>query len=238
VGKAVIASLSRVATTASLRIASTDPNWPAEGGSASLAETLLRDAACGHTIVPFWSAHQLTIALLTAERFGLNAVRDRFEVVVDDSLGGEIMRRVGERFGLRLRSLHARGNSKRFEDISAWLRSPEAFFIAVDGGSQYGSIPTGIIRLAMRLGSTLRPLAVRARPTIRLPGLVADIPLPGAALAIGVSPPLRLTRETSIRDAAEDLRRHLHTASQAAGELVGLRRSGSPSAPQSAPPLA
>jgi lysophospholipid acyltransferase (LPLAT)-like uncharacterized protein len=183
----------------------------------------LADADQGHVIVPFWSAHQLSIALLTEERFGLAALRRRFEVVADDSFGGEMMRQVGERFGLRMRPIHSRGNPERFNDVADWLRRPEPFLIAVDGASRYGTIPTGIVRLASRTKSTLWPLAVRSRAFVRIPGFVAEVPLPYAPIALGVAPPLKVEPGASVAAIADELRRRLNDATDAA--TAALRRS-------------
>jgi len=221
VGRIAVASLGRAARAALLSTASVDPDLDLAGGASSIAECLLRDAAEGHAIVPFWSAHQLTIALLTAERFGFRAVAERYEVVADDSFGGQIMQMVGAHFGLRMRTIHTRGNPRRFEDLGAWLRRPEPFFIAVDGGGVYGTVSTGIVRLAARLGSTVRPLAIRAKPAARCPGLVAEIPLPGAALALAVAAPIRVDRASPIAETAEALRCRLEAASAAAAALLG-----------------
>ena len=64
-------------------------------GSNAFAARLLRDAANGHVIVPFWSALQVTIALLALERYGLRRALAQFEVVADESYAGEIMRVLG-----------------------------------------------------------------------------------------------------------------------------------------------
>jgi lysophospholipid acyltransferase (LPLAT)-like uncharacterized protein len=180
----------------------------------------MADAATGHVIVPFWSAHQLSVALLATERFGFREVLDRFEVVVDDSFGGDMMRRVGTELGLRMRAIHTRGNPRRLEDLGGWLRHPTSFLIAVDGGTVYGQVPPGTIRLAARLGSTLWPLAVRVRRRFHCPGLIADIPLPGAALALAVETPLRIDRGMPVVAAAEDLTRRLDAASASARALL------------------
>jgi hypothetical protein len=219
VGGVLAALLRKVSRTAVLSVTSTDPEIAA-GGGERVAEGLLRDASRGHVIVPFWSAHQLTIALLASERFGFRTVLDRFEVVVDDSFGGDIMRRVGAEFGLKLRAIHTRGNPRRLEDLSAWLRNPTCFLIAVDGGTVYGHVPPGTIRLAARLNSTLWPLAVCARPRTRCPGLIADVPLPGAALALAVAAPLRIDRQMPVAAAGQELERRLDAAGVAARALL------------------
>jgi len=220
VGGALAAVLRRVAWTAALSVTSTDGAVAVADGAGSVAERMLRDAAHGHVIVPFWSAHQLTIALLASERFGFREVLDRFEVVVDESFGGDIMRRLGAELGLKLRDIHTRGNPRRLEDVSAWLRDPTAFLIAVDGGRPYGRVPSGPIRLASRLASTVWPVAVCARPCTRVPGLVAEIPLPGAALGLAVGPRMRIDRATPVTAAAEQLTERLDAATLAARGLL------------------
>ncbi len=170
----------------------------------------------GHVIVPFWSAHQVTIGFLALERFGLRPALEHFEVVADDSFAGEIMRVMGERLGLAMRPIHVRGNARRLEDVSAWLRQPKPFFIAVDGGSEYGTVPTGIIRMAARLGSTVWPLAVRVRPSLRVPGLVADFPRPGSDIGLGIAGPLRIDRSMSVAATAMLVKHHLDMATFAA----------------------
>lgn len=213
--KALVFWLRRVAATTVVRLRTCSPDLNLPSVDA-LARQLLADADSGHVIVPFWSAHQLTIALLTEERFGLAVLRARFEVVADDSFGGEMMRRLGDRLGLSMRPIHSRGNPQRFNDVADWLRNPESFLIAVDGASRYGTIPTGIVRLASRMKSTVWPLAVRSRAFIRIPGLVAEIPLPYAPIALGVAAPLTVERGTSIPAIADELRRRLNEATAAA----------------------
>jgi lysophospholipid acyltransferase (LPLAT)-like uncharacterized protein len=197
-----------------------------DGGQSCdrFSDRLLKDAANGHVIVPFWSAHQLTIALLAGSRSGLRPALARFEVVADNSFGGEIMRGIGEGFDLKMRPIHTRGNPKRLEDVGAWMRNPAPFFIAVDGGAHYGTVPTGIIRMAARLGSVLWPLAVRVRPVMHVPGLIADIPLPGCHTALAIAEPLRVERTLPVATGAAILKERLDAASQAgAAELRRTR---------------
>ncbi len=215
-GRITGALLQRISRTGSLRVASDEPELDGQGSCAVLAERLLRDVDRGHVIVPFWSTDQLTIALLAAERHGLRPALSRFEIVADDSIGGEIMWRIGEKFGLRMRRIHVRGNPSRLEDLADWLRRPTPFFIAVDGGSVYGTVPTGIVRMAARLGSTMWPLAVHASRGVRIPGLIADIPLPRATIRVGVSRPLHVTRAASIAEVTADVKRRLDFASRLA----------------------
>ena len=187
---------------------------------APFAARLLRDATSRHVIVPFWSAHQLTLALLADERFGMRPAMRTFEVIADDSLGGEIVCALGESLGLTMRRIHTHGDPERLRDVAAWMRTPGPFFIAVDGGARYGTIPTGIIRLAARMKSVLWPLAVRARPAVRIPGLVAEVPLPGASGALGIGAPLEVDRGAPIGVAAEQLRMRLDAATRAADALL------------------
>ncbi len=222
VARALVGWLRHAASTTSARIAPTSADMGIPDLDA-LARRILADADRGHVIIPFWSAHQLTIALLTNERFGLAVLRQRFEVVADDSFGGEMMRGVGERLGLTMRSLHSRGDPERFNDVAEWLRKPGSFLIAVDGAGPYGTIPTGIIRLAARMRSTLWPIAVRSRRSFRLPGLVAEIPLPYAPIALGVAPSLTIDRAVAVGAVAEDLCQRLNDATAAATAILGAR---------------
>jgi len=225
-GSLLARSLRATARTATLRVASFEDEQGYGDSCAPLADRLLREAAAGHVIVPFWSAQQLVIALLAAERFGLGPALERFDVVHDDSFGGEMVGHVGDAFGLRMRCIHTRASGQRLADVSDWLRDPTSFFIAVDGGSPYGSVPTGIIRLAARLGSTLWPLAVQARPALRCPGLVAALPLRSAWVGLASEPPLRVERRTPVAAAADELKRRLDTATDAARALSGAAQVG------------
>jgi hypothetical protein len=163
----------------------------------------------------------MTIALLALEQFGLRRALALFEVVADESLGGEIMRVLGDRLQLSMRSIHVRGNAKRLEDVGAWMRDPMPFFIAVDGGSTYGTVPTGIVRMAARLHSTIWPIAIRARPSFRVPGLIADFPLPGAEIALGIASPLVIERSTPVAVTAAILKQSIDTATIAADAVLG-----------------
>lgn len=222
VARALVVWLRHAASTTSASIAPTSVDMGIPDLSA-LTHRILADADRDHVIVPFWSAHQLTIALLTNERLGLAALRHRFEVVVDDSFGGEMMRRVGESFGLTMRSLHSKGNPERFNDVADWLRRPSSFLIAVDGASPYGTVPTGIIRLASRMKSIVWPIAVRSRRSFRLPALVAEVPLPYSPIAVGVAPAFTVDRSIAVGAVAEDLRRRLNAATAAASAAVGAQ---------------
>lgn len=179
-------------------------------------------------IVPFWSAHQVTIALLAMERFGFRRALARFEVVADDSFAGQVMWVLGERFGLRMRRIHTRGNAQRLEDVGAWLRDPMPFFIAVDGGSAYGTVPTGIVRMASRLRSTLWPVAVQVRPSLHVPGLVADFPRPSSDVALGIANPIRIERSMPVATAAAGLKHCLDTATAAAHAALDGPADGDP----------
>jgi lysophospholipid acyltransferase (LPLAT)-like uncharacterized protein len=222
-GRIAGAWLDRISRTGSLSIASDDPALDRKQSCAALADRLLHDVNQGHVIVPFWSAHQLTIALLAAERHGLRPALSRFEIVADDSMGGEMMWQVGERLGLRMRRLHARGNPLRLEDLAQWMRNPCPFFIAVDGGGVYGTVPTGIVRLAARVESTIWPVAVRVSRKVRCPGLVADIPLRGTSVTVGVTTPLRVDRSAPVGAVADEMKRRLDLASELAGALLSSR---------------
>ena len=224
-GSLLTRSLRATARTATLRVTSVEAELGQGDSCAPLADRLLRDAAAGHVIVPFWSAHQLVIALLAAERFGLGPALERFEVVSDDSFGGEMVQHIGDALGLRMRRIHASGSARRLADVSAWLRDPTPFFIAVDGDGRYGTVPTGIIRLAARLGSTLWPLAVQARPVLRCPGLVAALPLKGAAVGLAIDAPLRMERRALVVAASDELKRRLDAATAAARALLGAAKA-------------
>src|SRR5437899_227667 len=210
------ALLQRISRTGSLRVASEELELNGQGSCAGFAERLLRDVDRGHVIVPFWSSDQLTIALLAAERHGLRQALSRFEIVADDSMGGEIMWQVGEKFGLQMRRIHTRGNPSRLEDLAQWLRHPTPFFIAVDGGGVYGTVPTGIVRMAARLGSTVWPVAAHPSRHVRVPGIIADIPLPGTNVGVGVSRPIHVARSASIAEVTADVTKYLERASQLA----------------------
>jgi len=220
VGCALAKALRRMAAGTSLSVAAAIPELAAEQSCAPLAARLMGDASKGHVIVTFWSAQQLTIALLAAERFGLRPALERFEVVADDSIGGVIMQAIGRGVGVKIRPIHTRGNPERLRDVGMWLRNPAPFFIAVDGGSAYGTIPTGIIRLAARLRSTIWPLAIRARPVVRCPGLIAEIPLPRAALALAIAEPLVVDRQVIVATASRELKVRLDRATSIAGSLL------------------
>ncbi len=215
------AAVRLVGRRAILHVTAADPALEEGQSCEPFAARLLRDAARGHVIVPFWSAHQVTIALLALERFGLRRALTHFEVVADESFAGEIMRVMGERLGLTMRPIHVRGNAKRLEDVGQWMRNPKPFFIAVDGGSTYGSIPTGIVRMAARLRSTIWPIGIRARPSTHLPGLVADFPLPGARVALGLATPLVVERSTPVATVADVLKHRIDVATMAADAILG-----------------
>jgi lysophospholipid acyltransferase (LPLAT)-like uncharacterized protein len=220
-GRVSAASLRLIGRHATLHVTSADRELESDQTCRPFAGKLLHDAAQGHVIVPFWSAHQLTIALLALEQFGLRSALARFEVVADESFAGEIMCVMGERLGLTMRRIHIRGNAKRLEDVGAWMRDPKPFFIAVDGGSSYGTVPTGIVRMASRLRSRIWPMAIRARPCARVPGLIADFPLPGAEVALGVANPLVIDRAMPVAGTARLLKHCIDTATAAADALLG-----------------
>lgn len=232
VGRLAAAWVRTVARTVTLQVVGAQ-GAPGGGKScAPLAAQLLRDAEQGHAMVPFWSAHQLSMALLADDRFGLRPALERFEVVADDSFGGNIMHALGASMNLKMRALHAQGDPRRLEDLGAWLRRPGPFFIAVDGGTTYGAVPTGTIRLAARLRSRLWPIAVRARPSFRIPGLVAEIPLPGAAVVLSIGAPMVVDRGTPVVAAAGELAHRLNTATHAATNV--LARPSRPAAMEGA----
>jgi lysophospholipid acyltransferase (LPLAT)-like uncharacterized protein len=217
--------LRRISLAGSLCVASGEAELDRQESCGALSVALLRDVGRGHVIVPFWSSDQMTIALLAAERHGLRPALSEFEIVADDSMGGEIMWQIGRKFGLRMRRLHTRGNPQRLEDLANWMRNPKPFFIAVDGGSEYGTVPSGLIRLAARLGSTLWPVAIQASRRLKIPGLIADIPLPGANLGLGIASSLRLERKASIVDMNQELKKRLDLASALARSCIGRESS-------------
>jgi hypothetical protein len=195
---------------------------------APLATQLVRDAQNGHAMVPFWSSDQLALALLAMDRFGLRPALEQYEIVADDSFGGHMMHTLGGRLGLRMRSIHGQGDPRRMEDLSRWIRNPGPFFLAVDGGTRYGTVPTGTARLAARLRARLWPVAVRAWPRVRIPGLIADIPLPGAKVVLAVAAPLVIERQASIAAAVAELKHRLDVATRVADELLKLAKDQIP----------
>jgi hypothetical protein len=228
-GGLLLAWLRRVARTASLQVVEVDRALGGDSTCAGLAARLVGETTRGHVIVPFWSAYQAAVPLLATERFGTRPLAEHYEVVADDSVGGEMMHRVGDGLGVQVRSIHANGNPRRLEDVGRWMRDPAPFFIAVDGGRVHGkhayrTVPTGIIRLAARLRSTLWPLAVHARPFVRCPGFVAEIPLVRAAITVGVAPPFIVERSIPVQAAADELKRRLDRASEAARAGRAARR--------------
>jgi hypothetical protein len=75
--------------------------------------------------------------------------------------------------------------------------------------------------MAARLRSTLWPIATRARPSLRVPGLIADFPLPGAEVALGIANPLVFDRTVPVAIAADLLKQSIDTASVAADAVLG-----------------
>jgi hypothetical protein len=214
-GHSAALGVERIGRHATLHVTAADRTL--EGDTCrAFAHRLVQDVASGHVIVPFWSAHQVTIGLLALERFGLRSALAHFEIVADDSFAGEIMNVMGKRLGLAMRRIHVRGNAKRLEDVGAWMRNPRPFFIAIDGGSEYETVPTGIIRMAARLRSTLWPLAVRALPSFHVPGLIADFPRRGSRVALGIASPFRVDRSVPVASTAMVLKHYLDTATVAA----------------------
>jgi hypothetical protein len=181
-----------------------------------LAKCLLDDVSRGHAIVAFWSADQVSLALLANERFGLRPALDCFEIVADSSVGGEVMHGLGARLNLMMRNIHPVGDARRFEDVGAWMRKPGPFFLAVDGGASYGTVPTGIIRLASRLRSRIWPISVRAQRSVRMPGLIADIPMPNTSIALAVESPMVVDRSVPVAESAIDLKDRLDRATDLA----------------------
>jgi hypothetical protein len=110
-------------------------------------------------------------------------------------------------------------------DVGAWMRNPAPFFIAVDGGAHYGTVPTGLIRLASRLNSLVWPLAIRARFSVRVPGLVAEMPLPRARVAAAIAPPMRFDRSDNIATAAERVRQCLNSLTEGAAAHLKAART-------------
>jgi len=212
----LVAFLRSVARKASLTVTSAVLDLNGSTTCTRFAERLLEDVSRGHVIVPFWSAHQLTIALLAEERAGLRTALTKFEIVADDSFGGDIMWAIGEGLRLNMRRIHTRGNPQRLEDVGTWLRNPAPFFIAVDGGAEYGTVPTGIVRLATRLESVVWPIGIRVRPALRIPGVIAELPLPTSRIALGIAEPLRFDRTLRVGDAAAVLKDRLDRATSAA----------------------
>jgi len=210
-----------VARTATLRVVGAEGSVDADRTCAPFTRALLDDAARGHAIVSFWSADQVAIALLAAERFGLRPALERYEVVADDSFGGEMMHALGHRLGLRMRLIHASG-ARRLADVGAWIRNPGPFFIAVDGGTTYGTVPTGMVRLAARLRSRVWPVAVRARHAARVPGLVAHVPMPATSVVLAVGAPMLVERTMPVAEVAGELTHRLDaTTALAEASLYG-----------------
>jgi len=139
-GRISAASLRSVGRRATLHVTSADRELELGQSCVRFADRLVRDAANGHVIVPFWSAHQMTIALLALEQFGLRRALAQFEVIADESCltASDIPRLDGAVHGILLfRSTPVR----KFTPPPAQALSPRRAIASVVGSEEASTGP-------------------------------------------------------------------------------------------------
>lgn len=144
-------------------------------------------------------------------------------VLVSRSWDGEIVARYLSRFGLdSVRGSTSRGGREAGRALVAAVRRGHDIAVVPDGPrGPRGQLQPGVVTLAALTGAPIVPLAVAARPALRLRSWDAFmIPWPFARCAVVFGPPLPVARDAEQEGAMKDVARHLDDATATAERLL------------------
>jgi len=144
-------------------------------------------------------------------------------VLVSRSRDGEIVARYLSRFGLdSVRGSTSRGGREAGRALVAAVRRGRDIAVVPDGPrGPRGQLQPGVVTLAALTGAPIVPLAVAARPALRLRSWDAFmIPWPFARCAVVFGPPIPVARDAEHERAMKDVARHLDDATAAAERLL------------------
>src|SRR6266571_3672853 len=104
---------------------------------------------------------------------------------------------------------------------SSWCRGSTSGSARATAPGPRGQLQPGVVTLAALTGAPIVPLAVAARPALRLRSWDAFmIPWPFARCAVVFGPPLPVARDAEHERAMKDLAQHLDDATAAAERLL------------------
>jgi lysophospholipid acyltransferase (LPLAT)-like uncharacterized protein len=144
-------------------------------------------------------------------------------VLVSRSRDGEIVAQYLRSFGLdSVRGSTSRGGREAGRALVAAVRQGRDIAVVPDGPrGPRGQLQPGVVTLAALTGAPIVPLAVAARPALRLRSWDAFIvPWPFARCAAVFGPPLRVARDADRARAVKDVAARLDDATAAAERLA------------------
>jgi len=144
-------------------------------------------------------------------------------VLVSRSPDGEIAARYLSRFGLdTVRGSTSRGGAEAGRALVAAVRRGRDVAVVPDGPrGPSGRLQPGVVTLAALTGVPIVPLAVAARPALRLRSWDAFmIPVPLARCAVVFGAPVAVARDADRTRAMKDVERSLDEATAAAEKLA------------------
>ena len=144
-------------------------------------------------------------------------------VLVSRSRDGDVVARFLSRFGLdSVRGSSSRAGREAGRALVAAVRRGRDIAVVPDGPrGPRGQLQPGVVALAALTGAPIVPLAVAARPALRLRSWDAFmIPWPFARSAVVFGPPLTVARDAERAGAMKDVERSLDEATAAAERLA------------------
>ncbi len=186
-------------------------------------ESLAPRWAAGEALIyAVWHGRILLVPWLHARLAATRGARP-VTVLVSRSGDGEVVARYVSRFGLEaVRGSSSRGGGEAARALATRIRRGGDVAVVPDGPrGPREQLQPGLVALAALTGAPIVPLAIAARPRVRLRSWDEfTIPLPLARCAAVFGAPLHVARDADRARAAKEVERSLGEVSAAAEEMV------------------
>jgi len=169
-----------------------------------------------------WHGRILMVPWLNARLRRTHGAR-AVSVMTSRSRDGGLVGGYVRRFGLDVvRGSSSRGGVTALRALVTAVRAGRDVALVPDGPrGPRGQLQPGVVTLAALTGAPIVPLAVAARPALRLRSWDAFmIPWPFARCAVVFGPPLPVARDAEHERAMKDVAQHLDDATAAAERLL------------------
>lgn len=212
------------------------PLVPALGalGARILGLTLRWSVTGAEALEPLWGAGRPLIYVVwhgrifmapwTSAELRRSRGARRVTVLASRSRDGELVARWVARFGLAtVRGSTSRGGASAVRALASVLRDGADIVVVPDGPrGPSGRMQPGAVALAALTGAPVVPLAIAARPALRLGTWDRFlVPLPFARAAIVLGAPIAIGREADRETARRDLEAALAAVTARADAVVG-----------------
>lgn len=192
-----------------LKVPRSEIQDPLEALRASVFSASTRPA-----FVALWTTDHINLLAFAFAATELKQIARDLAFLVDDSLGGRIVKEVLKRENLTYISIRTTDAAGRLKDLRALLELRTPLVLVVDGHGPYFEVGTGLLTLAKMLEGAIWPCAARARRSLLVPNAKVRLQLPTffSELAVTLGDPIMCRPEDSAADLASILRRRMEAA--------------------------